>query len=248
MPSKLPPASLPSFLGPAQQALSQSASRADVDKANDEALQQGIQASLHHDDGLTAAQKFARETGNPELIAEANKAAIDEAIAASMREAKTKAVSVRRNIPDQEFAEHRGLIAKLKQWLTRQGFIVRPNTGNSNNCLLISMLQHVTGDYSPDSQHISAKAARYKALIADWSGGRERDSSSLFSDDQLTELIVEQINQDHFGADRKRHIQFRFIAADIDGKPAERYVGNGHRIAGILDGGGHYEAFVERRE
>lgn len=240
------PTSLRSFLGKSQLELTPDSDRQDVSKANDAALQQAIQASLEHDDGLTAAQKFARETGDPETIARANQEAVDEAIRASLAQPQQKAEPPRRLIPDEEYAAQSGLIAKLKAWLSKHGFIVRPNSGDQNNCLLISMLQHVTGNYSRDSKALHKAAERYKALVVDWSDGKERSSSSLFSDDMLTELLVEQINQDYFGARRDLYIQFRFITASLDGEPAERHVGNGPRIMGIIDGGGHYEAFVKR--
>jgi hypothetical protein len=235
-----------SFLSNAQQALAPTASPQTIETANDHALQQATQASLQHDDGLTAAQKFARDTGHAGLIDEANKAAIDEAIEASRRWSGQEATTVRTFIPTTEFAAHSGLVATLKNWLSKHGFIVKPNSGNQNNCLLISMLQHVTGDYSPNSKALSKAAEQYKRMIADWSNGKEKTSSSLFSDDKLTELIVEQINQDYFGERRDRYIQFKFITASLDGEPAERYIGNGPKIEGILDGGGHYEAFVKR--
>jgi len=235
-----------SFLGEAQKALSPTARRQAIETANDQALQQAIQVSLQHDDGLTAAQKFAREAGHAGLIDEANQAAIDEAIEASRHCSMQEATPARTFIPTTEFAAQRGLVAKLKDWLSKHGFIVKPNSGNQIYCLLISMLQHVTGDYSPDSKALNQAAKQYKRMIADWSSGKEKTSSSLFSDDTLTELIVQQINQDYFGERRDQYIQFRFITASLDGEPAERYLGNGPRIEGILDGGGHYEAFVKR--
>ncbi len=235
-----------SFLGEAQKALAPGASQQEIDTANDQALQQATQASLQHNDGLTAAQKFARETGHAGLIDEANQAAIDEAIEASRHSSRQEASAVRSFVPTTEFVAQSGLVAKLKNWLSKHGFIVKPNSGNQNNCLLISMLQHVTGDYHPNSEALHKAAERYKRMIADWSNGKEKTSSSLFSDDKLTELIVEQINQDYFGEQRDRYIQFKFVTASLDGEPAERYIGNGQRIKGILDGGGHYEAFVKR--
>ncbi len=250
MPVGIPPtnAGIAHYLTEEQRSLGRQASRRDIEKANNAALQQAIQASLDFDDGLTAAQKFARETGDPATIKRANRAALDEALELSRRETAPSEKPVRRTVPQEESAAQRRLIEKMKQALVEQGCIIQPNSGDQNNCLLISMLQHVTGNYARDNKALHKAAEHYKHLIAAWSNGQEKTSSSLFSDDQLTQLIVRQINEDYFGKREDLYVQFRFVTASLDGEPAERYVGTGPRIKGIVDGGGHYEAFVKRAD
>lgn len=243
MPKPIGPANrhLTAFFSPQQRALGKHASRHEVDKANEAALEQAIDASLQHDDGLTAAQKFARETGDPALIQESNDAALALAMNRSLDPAQDAPKTGRSTVPAHEFRVQRGLIAKLKRWLVDQGFVIKKNNGNSNNCLIISMLQHVTGNYA--SNH-TREAARYKAMIVAWSRGQEKSSSALFSDDALAEKLIDQMNKDHFGEQTERYIRFKFVTADLDGNPAVRELGKGPRSAGIVDGGGHYEAYL----
>lgn len=237
-----PSAHFPSALHDSQQKLGQDASAQAVEKANQQALDAALKASLAHDDGLTAKQKFARETGDPTLIEEANDEALALGIQRSLDPGNDVPKSVRKGIPEDEFASQRGVIAKLKGWLKNHGFSIKPNNGDRNNCLIISMLQHVTGDYA--SKH--AKEARhYKQQIVQWSGGKEKSSAALHSDDALTRRLIAQINKDYFGDRKEDYVRFNFTTADLHGNPAFREMGDGPRIAGILDGGGHYEAYVK---
>jgi hypothetical protein len=236
------PPAFPSSLHESQRKLRPEASDQEIDQANDEALQAGLQASLSHDDGLTTFQKFARETGNTDIIEQANREALEQGLQASRDHASAAKVAVRQSIPEEEFSAQRGIIAKLKVWLKRVGFEIKPNNGNSNNCLIISMLQHVTGNYASDH---TDKARHYKDKIVQWSNGKETSSSALHSDEVLTRKLIQQINLDYFKNQQEKYVSFQFVTADMDGNPAIRVIGDGPRIAGILDGGGHYEAFVK---
>ena len=231
----------PSFLHPAQQNLSTNNSADEIERANDEAMKAAINASVCHDDGLTAKQRFARETGDTALIQEANDEALALGLQASLDDSEAAKHTIRPSIPNDEFAAQRGIIAQLKGWLKNHGFWIAPNNGDHNNCLIISILQHVTGDYGSD--HVQ-QARNYKQQVAEWSGGKEKTSSALHSDESLTRRLISQINWDYFGDRKEAYLRFRFVTADLDGNPAIRVMGEGGRIAGILDGAGHYEAFV----
>lgn len=231
----------PSLLHPAQQNLSSSATTEAIDRANDEAMKAAIDASLNHDDGLTAKQRFARETGDAALIQEANDEALALGIQASLDASDAAKATARPSIPNDEFAAQRGIIAQLKGWLKNHGFWIAPNNGDRNNCLIISMLQHVTGDYASNHEQ---QARQYKQQVIQWSGGKEKTSSALHSDESLTRKLISQINQDYFGEHKEAYVRFRFVTADLDGNPAVREIGEGRRVAGIVDGAGHYEAFV----
>ena len=239
------PTHFPSVLHNSQKALRPSATAQEIEQANDEATEAAIAASLTHDDGLTANQRFARETGDPDLIQEANDEALALGIQSSLEPADTAKKPVRQSIPNDEFAAQRVVIAKLKGWLITHGFSVKPNNGNQNNCLIISMLQHVTGDYR--SNHVK-QARHYKQQVTQWSGGKEKTSSSLHSDDAFTRRLINQINLDYFGDRKEEYVRFRFVTADLHGNPAIREMGEGPRVEGILDGAGHYEAFVKSDE
>lgn len=247
MPNRIGPGSrhIAAFLTNEQRNLRNTASKRDIERANDQALQAAIRASQQHAmasehlDGLTQEQRVAQETGNRKYIDEANDAALALGLQRSLDPANDVPRAARHFIPDDEFLVQRGLIEELKRWLTGQGFSIRKNNGDSNNCLIISMLQHATGDYQ---QNHEEAARKYKAMLVNWSGGKETSSSALFADDELARKLVEAINRDYFGTRTERYLRFEFMTADLDGRPAVRTFGDGTRAAAILDGGGHYEA------
>lgn len=213
-----------------------------IEQANQEALDAAIEASRSHDDGLTAKQRFARETGDPVLIQEANDEALALGIDRSLNPGNDVPKTPRKSIPAEEFTKQRGIIAKLKHWLKNHGFEIKSNNGNQNNCLIISMLQHATGNY--DSNHES-QARHYKQKLVEWSGGKEKDSWGLYSDDDLFRKLIDEINRHYFKDQKDQYLRFELVTADQEGNPAVREVGNGSRVAGIIDGGGHYEAYVK---
>ncbi len=233
-----------------------SKSQAEIDRANDEALQQALRASLaHHDDGLTAAQRLARdnamtpakrfalEARDQQAIQEANDHALALGIAASLSPETAPKKTPRTRVPDDEIVAQRELNQKLKDALQKKGYEIHPTSGSRHNCLIISMLRHVTGDYH--STHMD-KAEHYKRLLVAQSAGTEKTSNALFSDDKLTEWLIATINRDYFGKQQDKYVKFRFVVAGPDGEPHVRTLGEGKRTGGILDLGGHYEAYTSR--
>ncbi len=185
---------------------------------------------------LTLGQRAALRSGSDEAIAYADEEALQMAIAASLSLENDSSLHAEREAQQK-------LNNQLRQWFDTNGFDVKPNSGNSNNCLIISMLQHVTGDYHSD--HI-AQASHYKQKLTEQSGNEIGTSEALHSDTALTRWLTEQINRDYFGKQTQRYVCFWMVTADLDGKPAVRSIGEGQRAAVIFDGAGHYEAVVAR--
>jgi hypothetical protein len=184
---------------------------------------------------LTTGQRAALRSGSDEAIAYADEEALQMAIAASL--------SLENDLLHAEREAQQKLNGQLRHWFDTNGFDVKPNSGNSNNCLIISMLQHVTGDYHSD--HVD-RASHYKEQLAQKSDHEIKTSQALHSDTALTSWLIEQINHDYFGQQKDRYFCFWMVTADLDGKPAVRSIGEGQRAAAILDGAGHYEAVVAR--
>ncbi len=235
---------------------SQSKSQAEIDRADDAALQQALRASLmHEDDGptgaqqlardgaLTQAQLFALEARDPASIQEANDQALALGIAASLEHDNTPKKTPRTHVPDHEIVEQRSLSEKLRDVLRKRGFDIRPNKGNRHNCLIISMLQHVTGDYH--SEH-TAKARHYKKLLVEQSGGTEKTRNALHSDGPLTEWLIATINRDYFGDAKDQYVKFKLVSTDLNGELAVVTIGEGARVGGIVDLAGHFEAYTKR--
>ena len=184
---------------------------------------------------LTLGQRAALRSGSEEDIAYADEEALQMAIAASL--------SLENDSLHAERKAQQKLNGKLRQWFDTNGFDVKPNSGNSNNCLIISMLQHVTGDYHSDH---AAQASHYKQKLAEQSGNEIGTRHALHSDTALTTWLADQINRDYFGEQKQRYVGFWMVTTDLDGRPAVRSVGEGQRAAVIFDGAGHYEAVVAR--
>ncbi len=244
-----------SFLSDKQRT-SRSKNQAELDQANDEALQQALSASLaHNDEGLTPAQRLARDgaltreqlsalqSGNPASIRKANDEALELGIAYSLASTTSAKTTPRTRVPENEIVKQRSLIEKLKDVLQKKGYDIHPNKGDQHNCLIISMLQHVTGDYH--GEH-TEKARHYKKLLVEKSGGTEKTSNALHSDDPLTRWLIETINRDYFGEAKDKYVKFKFVSADLNGEPAVRTIGEGKRVGGIVDLAGHFEAYTGR--
>lgn len=184
---------------------------------------------------LTVGQRAALRSGSDEAIAYADEEALQIAIAMSLSVDSEPALAERE--------AQQKLNGQLRQWFDTNGFEVKPNSGNSNNCLIISMLQHVTGDYHSDH---AEKASYYKQKLVEKSDHDIATSQALHSDTVLTAWLTNQINRDYFGEQKQHYCCFWMITADLDGKPAVRSVGEGQRAAAIFDGAGHYEAVVIR--
>lgn len=228
------------YLTETQKAALHSTSAQEIEYANEEALQMAIAASLSTDEGDTDTahieqQKAALQNTSNKEIEQAEDEALQLATALSL--------STEQQALDTEHKAQQKLIDKLKHCLSTHGFDVKPNSGNSNNCLIISMLQHVTGDYH--SNHVD-KAMHYKQQLAKKSGYEIKTSHALHSDTTLTSWLIDQINHDYFGQQKDRYFRFQMLTADLDGKQAVRSIGEGQRTATILDGAGHYEAVVAR--
>lgn len=184
---------------------------------------------------LTTGQRAALRSGSDEEIAYADEEALQMAIATSL--------SLESDSLHAEREAQQKLNGQLRHWFDTNGFDVKPNSGISNNCLIISMLQHVTGDYHSD--HVD-RASHYKEQLAQQSDHEIKTSHALHSDTALTSWLIDQINHDYFGQQKDRYFCFWMVTADLDGKPAVRSIGEGQRAAAILDGAGHYEAVVAR--
>jgi hypothetical protein len=128
--------------------------------------------------------------------------------------------------------------AGMKSWFEKNGFdIVRNTGGGANNCLLISILQHATGNY--DSEHDSEVNA-YRKLLMD------RDNSidaygPLPSSGAAIEGLIDQILKK-----TGKPLRFAIAGPGTGNEPTFHFYGKGKDYAIIFDQSGHYEAVVPR--
>lgn len=189
---------------------------------------------------LSKSQQQALLSGNAKDIQQANDAALAEAIQHSLNETPVhqKTSLPKRKITSAEWSAHTKNNLRLRKWFDENNYLIKPNSGKENNCLLISLLQHATGDY--DSQH-SKRAQHYKSILQNVSKGTINSFDPLYSDSDWTIFMINKINQD-YGTD----ISVDFYSADGDGKPAVLRVGEGKNSMVIFDQGGHFEAVIKK--
>jgi hypothetical protein len=124
--------------------------------------------------------------------------------------------------------------AMMRRWLGANGLVVAPNSGHGLNCLIISLLQHATGDYT--SGHITEANALRKKL-----GG----TGMLHSSGEQFVSLVNMINERH-GAS----LDVWLVQADSDGRPfiepreepIEKLGGKNPVV--IWQQGAHFEALI----
>ena len=200
--------------------------------ADDQALAQAIQASLNEQTQSPALQNKTPTDAIAKQIAN------DEAIARAMQDNKKEAKAADHNTFYNEARGPAYIISnKLRNWLNQEGYRIVRNSGGNNNCLLISLLQHATGDYT--SQH-SEKAAYYKSILEEQSKGDLGRLDSLYSDTPLITALIKRIGQDH----GRHDLSVNFCFPDIEGNLAQRNVGSGTNPVWIFDQGGHFEAVL----
>lgn len=197
--------------------------------ANDQALALALQASLAQQGG----------TAQPKTASLIVKALIEEdgALAAAIQASETGSMpSGIAATTSERLKAQSAISSKLQTWFSDHGYQVVPNKGRSNNCLLISLLQHATGDYT--SEH-HQKASHYKSMLAKESGFDIHRRDPLYFDTPLISNLVYRIGKDH-----GRDISVNFCFADADGNYADHTVGSGKNPVMIFDKGGHYEAVL----
>ena len=218
------------FATEAQQTALASGDAAKVREANDRALAEGILASLGSD-----TSRPAPRPGEPEAQAEPGRP--------RRQPADPSAVPRRRLPPETEYEAARKQTAQLRDWLNHHGFDVIPNSGGGrSNCLLISLMQHATGNYA--SEH-EAEVSELRQALVEQSGGAE--SGALFGDtgsDSSLRWLVNRINRDY--AQPGRTLTVWIASSFVDDQPSFLKVGNGELAAMIFESNSHFEAAVPR--
>lgn len=145
-----------------------------------------------------------------------------------------------------EYEANRKINQQLDLWLDQHGFQVIPNTGRDANCLLISMTQHAAGNYT--SEH-SADVVSLRQKVKDYTrmhhpNNPSMNDYSLYSDGKFMTQLAQEVNDGI--KDPNKQLTFCIATADLNGQPSWRKVGDGPRMAVIVDRGGHYEAVIPR--
>lgn len=228
-PTTLSPEQIHDFASKEQQAALASGDDAKLREADDRALAEALLASLG-DDTSTPVRKEA-DTAAP--------------VKPGIPRAKPATSDTRSKYQpsETEYEASRKQTTQLRSWLDHHGFDVIPNSGGKNsNCLLISLMQHATGNYA--SEHAGEVSELREALIENSNG---TENGSLFGDarsDSSLPWLVDQINERYAVTGRKLTIWM--ASAFIDGQPSFLKIGNGELPAMIFESNSHFEAAVPR--
>lgn len=194
-------------------------------------------------DYLTPEQRQALASGNVEAQQMADDAALAMGIQASLDEmdkVKNTEKSATRIVPEQELQARREINNKLRHWFTDRHMTIVANQGKNQNCLLISLIQHATGQY--DSQHEKA-ASDFKDILTKESQGQIGKYDALYDDTDLMTALIKRLNE-NYNCD----MRVDFYTADLNGDPAIRSVGDGKKPVIIFNQVGHFEAVVSGRQ
>ena len=194
-------------------------------------------------DYLTPEQQQALASGDFEAQQMADDAALAMGIQASIDEmdkVKSTEKSATRIVPDQELQARREINNKLRHWFTDRHMTIVANQGKNQNCLLISLIQHASGQY--DSQHEKV-ASDFKDILTKESQGQIGKYDALYDDTELMTALIKQINEKY-----QSDMRVDFYTADLNGDPAIRSVGNGKKPVIIFNQVGHFEAVVSNRQ
>lgn len=223
------PTSTHQFLSASQQTAWQSGNREAIQAADDAALAQAIMASLAQ---LEELQTQDDTTSDDDLI--------QTAIAESLKTSGKGGSPIDQQKNAEDYRDRQAQkTAGLLTWFQSNGFdVVHNSGGGSNNCLLISLLQHATGDYR--SEH-AAEVHHYRQQLMKWDQTIKKNDP-LPSSGKLIEDLIELVLKD-----KKCNRRFAIAGPGLGTQPSWHFYGSGKDYAIIFDQSGHYEAVVPRR-
>jgi hypothetical protein len=223
------PDSSSQFLTTSQQTAWRSGNRELIQAADDAALAQAIMASLAE---LEKQQTQEDTTSEDDLIQAAITASLKSSGKASSPADQQKNTEAYLDLQAQK-------TAGLRIWFDKHGFDVIPNSGGrSNNCFLISLLQHATGDYR--SEH-AAEVSHYRQQLMQWDK-TIKANDPLPSSGKLIENLIELVLKD-----KKCNRRFAIAGPSLGSEPSWHFYGKGKDYAIIFDQSGHYEAVIPRQ-
>ncbi len=223
------PNSTSQFLTASQQTAWDSGNHEAIQAADDTALAQAIMASLAE---LEDIQTQDDTTSEDDLI--------QTAIAESLKPSGKGRSPINQKKSTEAYLDLQAQkTAGLRTWFEKNGFDVIHNSGGrSNNCLLISLLQHATGDYR--SEH-TAEVRHYRQQLMKWDKTIKKNDP-LPSSGKLIENLIELVLKD-----KKCNRRFAIAGPSLGSEPSWHFYGKGKDYAIIFDQSGHYEAVIPRQ-
>lgn len=131
-------------------------------------------------------------------------------------------------------------VAALDRQLQRHGLSRMPNDGNgANDCLLIALLQHATGDYTASHEGLVGHYRKRLAAVPELDAAA---GEPLIGNGPAARQLVDMLNEN---PDLRPKLEVALVSM-VDGVPIEERIpapaGEASRTVLIVDQGGHFEA------
>lgn len=146
-------------------------------------------------------------------------------------------------ITDDVLQKQRARDKKLVDKYTGKGFVFEKNAGKGHNCLIISILQHLTGNYN--DEHETEAASYRKRLNEHLKSGMDETQKKSFSESAFLapdnlEWLLEQMKKDPLLKPKNPAVEVWM--ANHEGEPVSFSIGNGTDKFIILQRADHFEA------
>jgi hypothetical protein len=124
------------------------------------------------------------------------------------------------------------------QWFAQRGIRAAYNSGHGMDCLIISLLQHATGRYDPESEPEMAElAGQYRAELAQSHPEIEQGDRMLYDDEPAVEALIRTINRDYHA-----DMNVQLITPSADGPVRFQASALGTQPVGVVMFGNHFQA------
>ncbi len=125
-----------------------------------------------------------------------------------------------------------------RQWFEAAGIEAAHNSGaNSMDCLIISLLQHASGQYGADAEPLLAEQAkRYRQELSRAYPEIQTGDRMLYDDEPAIETLLQRLNA-HYGVDMK----LQLVLPTVDGPVRMPSTGPGTPV-GVVLFGNHFQA------
>jgi hypothetical protein len=197
---------------------------------------------LHKSGFISSAQLKAIKSGNRAYVKEANKEVFNLASFVSQRPlTKNQSEVISPAFGSQQTERDKRLVKKYE----KKGYQFVQNSGKNNNCLIISLLQHITGNYK--SNH-DVRAADYrieldKKLKNSLNAKQQKafKENKMLPPDHITWLLGEMAKDKTL---KYKNMTIELWMANAEGEPVSFSIGEGKAKAIIFQRVNHFEAVI----
>lgn len=197
---------------------------------------------LHKGGFISGSQLKAIKSGNRTHVKNADKEVFNLASFVSQRPlTKNQSEVISPAFGSQQTRRDNNLVKNYE----KKGYRFVQNSGKNNNCLIISLLQHITGNY--ESNH-DVRAAGYRIeLDKKLKSGLNAKQKKTFKEnemlppDHITWLLGEMAKDKTF---KNKNLTVELWMANAEGEPVSFSIGEGKAKAIIFQRVNHFEAVI----